>query len=389
MSGHAISAIRNGRVFSAGILRCNTDVGIADGVIMAVGDAVDAEIVIDAEGCYVLPGLIDLHTHGIGLISAMEGSLEEYAQAEARRGATTFFPTFFGPPDETARHMKRHLQETNGLTSTPTVGGFRLESPYLAKTGAGIGRDLIRIEDSITDMLLDAGDGHIRIWDISPELDGATGFIRDQSGEGIVCSIAHTGCTIEQAREAANAGARLVTHLFDVFDLPIPTDPGVYPPSLTDYLLLDDRLYCEIIGDGTHVHPLLVALTLRCKTTNRTVFVTDSNYGAGMPSGDYTLPGGWGRARIDGSNNGVRLIDRDLGLAGSALTPIDNFRNVMRLFRQDTGTAVSLCSTTPAAILGLNKGDIAVGRDADIIIVDEDFDVCYTIASGDVVYRRD
>lgn len=389
MSGHTTLAVRNGSVFSSGTLHSDTDVGVADGAIATVGTVTDANVVIDANGGYVLPGLIDLHTHGIGLISAMEGSLEEYAAAEAGRGATTFFPTFFGPPDETVRNMKRHLRETDGLKATPTVGGFRLESPYLAKTGAGIGSDLVRIEESVTKMLLNAGSGHIRIWDISPELDGATDFIRALSGEGIVCSIAHTSCSIEQARAAVDAGVRLVTHLFDVFELPTPTDPGVYPPSLTDYLLLEDRLCCEIISDGTHVHPLLVALTLRCKTLGRTVFVTDSNYGAGMPSGDYTLPGGWGRARIDGSNNGVRLIDRGLGLAGSALTPIDNFRNVMRLFGQDMGTAVSLCSTTPAELLGLNKGDIVVGRDADMIVVNNDFEVQYTIAGGMVVYRRE
>ena len=165
------------------------------------------------------------------------------------------------------------------------------------------------------------------------------------------------------------------------------TDPGVYPAGLTDYLLVEDRITCEIIGDGTHVHPLLVEKTFRCKTPDKIAFVTDSNYGAGLPPGNYKSPGSRGICAINGSNNGIRMLDRGMVLAGSALTPVDCFRNAFELFRKDIATASIVCSRTPAELLGLNKGEIATGRDGDIIVLDSGFEVKYTIVGGKIVYK--
>ena len=364
------------------------DVLIRDGRIQEVGPSLEAEAVIDAAGGYVLPGLIDLHTHGIRTESAETGDLREYARIEASFGTTTFYPTFFSPPEESAQQMQRHRRETDELRLLPQIGGFRLESPYLAQTGAGVSKDLVSISPETTGMLLAAAGGHIKIWDVSPELDGAPELIRQLSREGVVCSLAHTQATIAQGRAAVDAGARLVTHLFDVFPLPERTGTGVYPQGLVDYLLVEDRVTCEIIGDGTHVHPLLVEKTFRCKPSDRLVFITDSNYGAGLPPGRYVAPGSWGTVQIDGPNNGVRMVDRDMGLAGSALTPIDSFRNVIRLFHKDITTASHVWSRNPARLMGLNKGEIAPGRDADLIVLDQNLDLCYTIVAGEIVYQR-
>jgi len=382
-------AVTGGRALLADGTLERRDILIENGMISSIGnDLKDAEV-LSAEGLTVVPGLIDLHTHGIGRVSTDEGTLTEYARIEASRGATTFFPTMFSPPEVTAANMKRHLAETDCLKTTPQVGGFRLESPYLAQTGAGVSKDLAEIGHEVTDMLLEAGDGHVKIWDVSPELPGAPGFIAECAERGIVTSLAHTLATIEQAREAVDAGAKLVTHLFDTFEQPVVTDPdpGVYPAGLTDYLLVEDRVMCEIIGDGTHVHPILVEMTFRSKTLARTVFVTDSNWGAGLPPGDYLLPGSWGNVRIEGCNRGVRMLDRDMELAGSALTPIDSFRNVVKLFGKDIAAASRVWSKTPAELLGLNKGEIAAGRDADLVVIDDDFNVKYTIVGGEIVYR--
>jgi len=383
--------VRNGGVLLPTGEITETDIAIEEGKISGIGKGLRGEIEIDAGGLTVLPGLIDIHTHGIGRVSTDEGKLEDYAAVEASRGATTFFPTMFGPPEVTAENMRRHLDETDGLRTTPQVAGFRLESPYLAETGAGVSEDLAPITPETTSMLLDAGAGHIRIWDVSPELPGAAEAVRELTGMGIVCSMAHTHASIDEARRAVDAGARLVTHFFDTFELPDITDPdpGVYPAGLTDYLLIEDRVTCEIIGDGTHVHPILVELTLRCKTLERTVFVTDSNYGAGLPPGHYRLPGSWGKVEIKGCNDGVRMLDRNMELAGSALTPIDNFRNAVTLFGKDIAAASAVCSKTPAKLLGLNKGEIAVGRDGDVIVVDDEFRVLYTIVGGSVLYTAE
>jgi N-acetylglucosamine-6-phosphate deacetylase len=366
------------------------DLLIEDGSIRDVGGILAADSELDASGAYVLPGLIDIHTHGLGRENAGFGSLAELAKIEASFGATTFYPTLFGPPSESAEHMLRHRRETDDLQQAPNVGGFRLESPYLAYPSGGTPGDCAPISPETTKALLEAGGGHVRIWDISPELDGASDAIRELSSQGIVCSIAHTRATIEQSRAAVDAGARLVTHLFDVFPWPeqVDPDPDVYPLGLVDYLLIEDRVVCEIIGDGIHVFPILVEKAMRCKTPNRIAFITDSNMGAGLPPGRYSLPGGWGDILVQGSNDGLRLPDRDMVLVGSALTPIAAFRNAVRLFGKDMATASKLCSQTPARLMGLNKGEIAAGRDADLIVLDSDLNLLYTICGGAVIHRR-
>jgi N-acetylglucosamine-6-phosphate deacetylase len=394
--GRRVLRIVNGRVLLPTGELARRDLLLADGKIAAVqaparqarpiGRSGDGET-LDAAGGMVLPGLIDIHTHGIGRESAASETLDGFARLEAAHGATTFFPTLFGPPAESMAHMRRHLGAGSGLGRFPQVGGFRLESPYLACAGGGASRDCAPISEETTAALLDAGEGRIRIWDVSPELPGAAVLIRSLSADGILCSLAHTRASITQAREAVDAGARLVTHLFDTFVLPSPTEPGVYPAGLVDYILTEDRLACEIIGDGTHVPGILVEKALRCKTVDRLAWVTDSNFGAALPPGEYEAPG-WGWITIAGPNNGARLRDRQGVLAGSALTPIDGLRNAIRLFGQDLATASRLCSATPARLLGLNKGETAPGRDADLIILDDDLGLRRAIAAGEVVYAR-
>lgn len=366
------------------------DILVERELIKDVGGIQAGDTEIDVAGAYVLPGLIDLHTHGLGRENAGFGSLAELAKIEASFGTTTFYPTLFGPPEESVDHMLRHRRETDDLKVTPNVGGFRLESPYLSYPSGGTPRDCSPISPETTRMLLDAGGGHVRIWDVSPELDGAPGVIRELSDQGIVCSIAHTRATIDQARVAVDAGVRLVTHLFDVFPWPeqVDPDPDVYPLGLVDYLLVEDRVTCEIIGDGRHVFPILVEKALRCKTPDRIAFITDSNMGAGLPPGRYSLPGGWGDILVQGSNDGLRLPDRDMVLVGSALTPIAAFRNVIGLFGRDMATASKLCSTTPARLMGLNKGEIAAGKDADLIVLDSGLNLLYTICAGTVIYPK-
>jgi N-acetylglucosamine-6-phosphate deacetylase len=386
---HLTLVVKNGNVLfpTEEIRAC--DILIENGRIQRVGTSLAAELEIDAAGGYVVPGLIDVHTHGIRTINLQTGKLSEYASIEASYGTTTFYPTLFDTPEAIAEQMRRHRAETDELRLVPQIGGFRLESPYLARTGAGLAKDLGNITPQITAMLLEAGGGHIKIWDVSPELKGAPEVIEELSRQGIVCSIAHTEATIEQGRAAVDAGARLVTHLFDVFVPPENTGSGVYPHGLVDYLLIEDRLKCEIIGDGTHVPHILVEKAFRCKTPDELVFVTDSNFGAGLPPGQYDAGGSWGRIQIDGPNNGARMVDRDMGLAGSALTPIDGFRNAIRLFDKSIGVASRICSRNPARLLGLNKGEIAPGRDADLIVVDTDLELRYTIVAGQIIYQQD
>ena len=384
---HGQLVIKNGNVLSADRELRTSDVLVENGQISEIGVSLQADACIDAAGAYVLPGLIDIHTHGIGFAALETGTLWEYAEFEAACGATTLYPTLLGSLSQNAQLMERHRRETNELSDIPQIAGFRLEFPYIAKPGAGAQDALAPITAENTQLMLEGSGGHIKIWDISPELPGALELIRELSELGIICSICHTEATIEQARAAVDAGARLVTHMFDTFVMPEMTDPGVYPAGLVDYLLVEDRVTCEIIPDGTHVDPLLVEKAFRCKTPARVAFVTDSVFASGLPPGQYTHPATSETFVIADRNEGRRSLESGW-LSGSALRPLDGLRNAVELFGKDLATASQVCSQTPARLMGLNKGEIAVGRDADLIVLIPELELLYTIVGGTVIYQK-
>ena len=381
--------IKNGLVLHFGRLEAACDVRLAGDKIAALGTGLlpdPGEAILDASGCYVLPGLVDLHNHGVRHVMAQYDSLLEYSQLLAAEGVTACVPTLLGSPAENIETMHRGLAETDGLRRTPNLLGFRPEITYLAKTGAGSASSLTRITAETTDALWQASAGTIRIWDVSPELEGAVSLIRWCRERGIVTSLAHSSATIADTRRAVDAGLSLITHFYDTFDPPPMTDAGVYPAGLTDYIQVEDRLTVEIIPDGVHVHPLLVEKTFRCKGLDRIVFVTDGVKGAGSPPGVYDglYPGVQVAVTAD---QGVRRLP-DNALSGSALTHIQCFRNALLKFGRSLVEAAILCARTPARVLGLrNKGYLAEGMDADVLILDTDLRIVATIAAGQVLYR--
>jgi len=380
--------IKNGTVLLDGQLqqRCvqlegNRIAEIAPGVRERPG-----EMVIDAADHYVLPGFIDLHTHGLQDTMPQRGDWLRYARLQLEQGVTACVPTLFAAPEDLIRSMRRGLEETDHFQRTPNLLGFRLEFPYVAKAGAGLTSALRPITSETTQALFEAGEGFIRIWDVSPELPGAEAFVRWACDHGIVTSLAHSSATIEEARRVVEAGLQLVTHFYDTFDVPAMTDPGVYPAGLTDYILVEDRLTVEIILDGVHVHPLLVEKTLRCKGLGRVAFVTDSVLGAGSPPGVYD--GLYEGARVEVTpDRGVRRIPDD-ALSGSAMTQLRCFQQAVRRFGRSIPEASALCSRTPARVLGLNdQGVLDRGMRANIILLDRELNLKMTILDGEIVYR--
>ena len=381
--------IKNGIVLHYDWLETSCDLRIEGSQIAAIGPDLkpeQGEQVLEATDCYVLPGVVDLHNHGVRHIMAQYDSLIEYAALLAAEGVTTCVVTLIGNLHENAEMMRRGLKETDNFRLTPNLAGFRPEIFYVAKTGAGSADSLTKITDEATETLYAASQGTIRIWDVSPELPGAVSFIRWCRARGIVTSLAHSSATIEEARQAVDAGLSLVTHFYDTFDLPQMTDPGVYPAGLTDYIQVEDRLTVELIPDGVHVHPYLVEKTLRCKGLERVVFITDGVKGAGSPPGVYD--GLYSGVQVEvTADRGVRRTS-DNALSGSALTGIRCLRNAVHKFGKSLVEASILCSRTPARVLGLrNKGYLAAGMDADIVVVTKDFAVVTTIARGEVLYQ--
>ena len=381
--------ITNGRVLHYNRLETGAVVRIRGGQIEAIAGGLDpepGEAILDAKGGYVLPGLIDLHTHGLRDAMPQDGAWELYARYQLEQGVTACLPTLFGGVEDTLVSIRTGLEVTDHFRRTPNLLGFRLEFPYLAKPGAGLASRLTPICPNTTQRLYEAGQGFIKIWDVSPELEGAVAFIRWASDAGIVTSLAHSSASIEQVRRAVDNGLSLVTHFYDTFDLAVQSDPGVYPAGLTDYIQIEDRLTVEIIPDGVHVHPFLVEKTLRCKGIDRVAFVTDSVKGAGNPPGIYSglYPGV--QIEITADRGARRLPDH--ALSGSALTHLNGFRNAVNKFGRSMAEASVLCSRTPARVLGLRrKGYLAPGMDADIIVLDQALNLQATIVGGQLVFR--
>ncbi|HVO37953.1 MAG TPA: amidohydrolase family protein [Spirochaetia bacterium] len=346
--------------------------------------SVREERVIDAQGCYVLPGLIDIHSHGIRDVMVDKDDIFRFADCQLDNGVTACLPTLAGSPQANIARMKAILEETRQLSLTPNLVGFRPEIMYLADASGGPAASLAKPAPDTTESVWDASQGLIRIWDVSPEIEGALPFIEWCSRHGIVSSMAHSAAGIETVRRAVDAGLGLVTHFYDLFAMPREEDEGVYPAGVTDYINIEDRLSAEIIPDGVHVHPILVEKTLRCKGMGRVAFITDSLKGSGNPPGRYEglIPGEPVEVTAD---RGIRRISDDI-LSGSALTQIQGFRNAVQKFGRSVAEASLLCSRTPARILGLRtKGVIADGMDADLVILDGTLQVRTVILGGQVV----
>ncbi len=342
---------------------------------------------IDARGGYVLPGLVDIHTHGLRDVMVDRDDIFRYSRHQLECGVTACLPTLAGSPAANIARMKTILEQTRDFSLTPNLAGFRPEIMYLVDASGGPAASLARPTPDLTAAVWDASGGRIRIWDISPEIEGALPFIAWCASRGITASMAHSSATLAQVRDAVEAGMKLVTHLYDLYPMPREQDEGVYPAGVTDYINVEDRLCAEIIADGVHAHPLLVETTLRCKGLDRVAFITDSLKGSGNAPGTYEglIPGEPVEVTRD---RGIRRISDGI-LSGSALTQLAGFRNAVTMFGRSIAEASRLCSRTPARILGLEKkGYLAPGMDADVLVLDPGLEIEAVVLGGEVVVKR-
>jgi N-acetylglucosamine-6-phosphate deacetylase len=381
--------VRGGDVLAAGRVEQGCDLLAEEGRVRRIGPNLSeprGARVVDARGCWVLPGLVDIHTHGIGDVAIDTGSAREYSRLHAENGVTSCLATLALDAEADARRMREIFRETDDLRLTPNIAGFRPEILYLVDASAGPSSSLARPDQRTTEMLWEASRGLIRVWDVSPEIEGALAFIAWCAEHGVVASMAHSSAGIDTVRPAVDAGMRLVTHFYDLFAMPVEKDEGVYPAGVTDYINVEDRLTVEIIPDGVHVDPLLVEKTLRCKGVDRVVFITDSLRGSGKPPGTYDgiIPGEPVEVT---AGRGIRRKSDDI-LSGSAITTITAFRNAVRMFGRSIPDACRLCALTPARLVGLHrKGLLAVGMDADVVVLDSNLALRATIATGQVLHE--
>jgi N-acetylglucosamine-6-phosphate deacetylase len=326
------------------------------------------------------PGFIDLQINGAfgADIGPDPDAIKTLVTRLPTTGVTSFLPTLISSPTERYEEFFDALEE-GAVENGARVLGAHLEGPFLApdRKGAHDPAHLRPIDLGFMRELL--GSGKVRIMTLAPELPHSLEAIELLLEGGAVASAGHTDATCEEVTRAVEAGLSLGTHLYNAMSPLAHREPGTVGALLTD-----DRVKVGIIADGVHVHEAALRLAHRAKGSEGLILVTDAMQAAGMPPGDYEL----GQRKVHLEDGAVRLPDGTL--AGSALTMDEAVRNAIRFLVVSLAQAVRMAAETPAAALNLDgKGKIAVGCDADFVLLDSEGTVLETIVAGETVYERE
>lgn len=367
---------------------------VRDGKIAALDpqEMPSGTVTFDCQGRLLTPGLIDLHTHGIQKFRYdYDTSQEDFAAAArvlGQYGTTCIFPTLV-PRDEpdlvaNLRRLPAALPGNAGSEGA-WMPGVHLEGPFVALGGAAcatMSGDLRLLDD-----LLAACEHRVAIMSVSPEQKNILPVIERLCERGIVPFITHTRASVEQTQAAIEAGAVHATHFYDVFPVPEETEPGVRPVGAVETILADRRVSVDFICDGVHVHPMAIRAAVAAKGPQGVILITDSNIGAGLPPGEYDTP--WGFEVRVRAGDAARHVTENF-LAGSALTMDVGMKNLFRWLELPPEQIWAMGTLNPARVLGLrNKGRLAVGADADLVLWDDDLLPVTTWVGGRIIYQRE
>ncbi|MEI8063281.1 MAG: amidohydrolase family protein [Verrucomicrobiota bacterium] len=329
------------------------------------------------------PGLIDVHTHGIErhIYEAGPAALQAGAMALARYGTTSVLPTLYAA---LTRSKLSELDALAGALEKTSLPGFHLEGPFLALAGAGahtMPGDLGLLAE-----LLAACRQRVRAMSISPETPNIVSVIQRLRETGISVFMTHTRASVDQTEAAIAAGAQHATHFYDVFPVPVETEPGVRPVGAVEAILADRRASVDFIADGVHVHPVAIKAALAAKGWAGIVLISDSNIGAGLTPGIHETPWGY-RVRV-AAGDAARHETQGF-LAGSALTMNAGIRNLLRWLDLPAEQVWAMGTLNPARLAGLaGKGRMAVGADADLVLWDENLEPLKTWVGGECIYEK-
>ena len=340
-----------------------TDICVEDAKIVAIGKT-DAEGV-DFGGARIFPGLIDIHSHGcIGNDSTTDDKLEEMATWQLSNGITTWYPTTMtlGAEDIIAA-TNRNINFGKGAANVP---GFHLEGPFINIKYKGAQNPKFIIPPTME--LLNACKNVKRVT-VAPEVEGAMEFIKNCP---VQVSLGHTDADYDLALAAFEAGASSLTHTYNAM-------PGIHhrKPGPIGAASDNDKVYCELICDGKHIHSSAVKMLIKIMGEDRVILISDSMNATGLGDGEYMFGG-----QLTTVRDGAAYIEGGV-LAGSS-SNLFNCVKVAISFGISPEVAVKMASENPARLMGLNKGKIEVGYDADFIIVDKDFNLIKAIARGEL-----
>lgn len=361
---------------------------VMDGIIAGTGVVSEIpglddemEVIELPEASIVVPGFIDVHIHGAGGADTMDGTteaLDTMASLLPAEGTTSFLATTITKEQDAIFSALRTVRDYAAHHNQPGKAemlGVHLEGPFIneAKKGAQPASYIIGPDISLFAKMQKASGDMIRLVTLAPEVENGMEFISYLAEHGVLSSVGHSDATHSQMAEAVKAGATHVTHLFNGMRGMHHRDPGVAGAAL-----LFDELMVEMIADGIHIAPEMIDLALRAKGSEGILLITDSMRAKYLKNGTYDL-GGQEVHVADG-----KALLEDGTLAGSILKMKDAVKNMMAFTGIGLAEAVKLASENPARQLGIfdRKGSIAKGKDADLVVLDQRYEVTMAFCRG-------
>jgi N-acetylglucosamine-6-phosphate deacetylase len=336
------------------------------------------------KNCYLIPGLIDMHIHGIHGCDVMDGTeeaLRTMSGALAAEGVTGYLATTM-----TASNAK--IEKVLGAIATATLSeegaailGIHLEGPFIAKAKMGAqSPDEIQVPNiALVESWQKLANNAIKVVTLAPELPGAIELITALKRMGIIVSVGHTNANYAQTLAAINAGCTQATHLFNAMSGLHHREPGA-----AGALLLAEAVSVELIVDGVHLHSALVELTWRMKGNDKVLLVTDAMRATCLGDGEYELGGQIVEVIAK------KALLRDGTLAGSTLRMLQSVKNMVQFSKCTLAEAIRMASYNPAKALGVlsRKGSIEIGKDADLVVLNADLKVQMTMREGREIFGK-
>lgn len=388
--------IKNGKVIFPDRIEENKTLVIENGKLISIIDGeapslAEAYKVIDANGKYVSSGFIDIHTHGGGGHDFMDGTVEAYlgaAEMHAKHGTTALLPTTLTSTfEELLKTFETYKKANSQNDKGAKFLGLHLEGPYFAysQRGAQDPKYLRNPEPEEYNKIMASSDDIVR-WSLAPELPGALEFAKVLAKKNILTAVAHSDAIYEEVLEAFDAGFTLATHLYSGMSTITRRNAYRYA-GVVEASYLIDGMDVEIIADGVHLPKSLLQFVYKFKGSDRIALCTDSMRGAGMPDGESIL-GSLEKGQKVIIEDGVAKLPDRTAFAGSVATTDRLVRTMVQLAEVPLVEAVKMMTLTPARIMKLdnNKGSVAIGKDADFVIFDDNINVSHTILEGNVIY---